>query len=67
MKIAIAADNNNPDMTRQLGLLLAENSEILGIVGPFSSDASLVAGYDAAQALIAAMEKNPTREGIQQA
>ena len=44
LKIAIAADNNNPDMTRQLGSLLAENSEILGIVGPFSSDASLLAG-----------------------
>lgn len=44
LKIAIAADNNNPEMTKQLGSFLANNSEILGVVGPFSSDASLVAG-----------------------
>ena len=44
LKIAIAADDNNPEMTKQLGSLLAENSEIVGVVGPFSSDAALVAG-----------------------
>lgn len=44
VKIAIAADDNNPEMTRQIGLVLGENPEILGIVGPFSSDAALVAG-----------------------
>ena len=44
LKIAIAADDNNPEMTKQLGSLLADNSEILGVVGPYSSDASLVAG-----------------------
>ena len=44
LKIALAADDNNPEMTKQLGSLLADNSEILGVVGPYSSDASLVAG-----------------------
>ena len=44
LKVAIAADNNNPEMTKQLGLVLGENPDILGVVGPFSSDAALVAG-----------------------
>ncbi|MDJ0691941.1 MAG: tetratricopeptide repeat protein [Xenococcaceae cyanobacterium MO_188.B32] len=44
LKVAIAADNNNPEMTKQLGSVLGENPDILGIVGPFSSDAALVAG-----------------------
>ncbi|ELS04003.1 ABC-type branched-chain amino acid transport system, periplasmic component [Xenococcus sp. PCC 7305] len=43
-KVAIADDNNNPEMTRQLGSVLGENPDILGIIGPFSSDAALVAG-----------------------
>ena len=43
-KIAISDDENNPEMTRQLGLFLGENPDILGIIGPFSSDAALVAG-----------------------
>ena len=44
LKIAIAADDNNPEITKQLGSLLGKNPEILGVVGPYSSDASLVAG-----------------------
>ena len=44
LKVAIAADNNNPEMTKQLGSVLGDNPDILGIVGPLSSDASLVAG-----------------------
>ena len=44
LKIAISDDDNNPEMTRQLGLFLGENPDILGIIGPFSSDAALVAG-----------------------
>ncbi|MDJ0589713.1 MAG: tetratricopeptide repeat protein [Pleurocapsa sp. MO_226.B13] len=44
LKIAIAADDDNPEMTKQLGSLLGKNPEILGVVGPYSSDASLVAG-----------------------
>ena len=44
LKVAIAADNNNPEMTKQLGAVLGKNADILGVVGPLSSDASLVAG-----------------------
>ena len=44
LKVAIAADNNNPEMTKQLGSILGGNPDILGIIGPFSSDAALVAG-----------------------
>ena len=44
LKVAIAADDNNPEITKQLGSLLGKNPEILGVVGPYSSDASLVAG-----------------------
>ncbi|MGK7896378.1 MAG: tetratricopeptide repeat protein [Xenococcus sp. (in: cyanobacteria)] len=44
LKVAIADDNNNPEVTRQLGAVLGQNPEILGVVGPFSSDAALVAG-----------------------
>ena len=44
LKVAIAADDNNPEMTKQLGAVLGKNDDILGVVGPLSSDASLVAG-----------------------
>ncbi len=44
LKVAIADDHNNPEITRQLGSILGDNSNILGVVGPFSSDAALVAG-----------------------
>lgn len=44
LKVVIANDDNNPEITRQLGLVLGENYNILGVVGPFSSDAALVAG-----------------------
>ena len=44
LKVAIADDDNNPELTKQLGLVLGQNPDILGVVGPFSSDAALVAG-----------------------
>ena len=44
LKVAIADDENNPEMTKQIGSVLGKNPDILGVIGPFSSDAALVAG-----------------------
>ena len=60
LKVAIAADNNNPEMTKQLGSVLAENPDILGIVGPFSSDAALVAGEAYRQEQLVAISPTST-------
>ena len=60
LKIAIAADNNNPEMTKQLGSILGDNSNILGIVGPFSSDAALVAGETYKQEQLVAISPTST-------
>ncbi len=60
LKVAIAADNNNPEMTRQLGSVLGENPDILGIVGPFSSDAALVAGEAYRQEQLVAISPTST-------
>ena len=60
LKVAIAADNNNPEMTRQLGSVLGDNANILGIVGPFSSDAALVAGEAYKQEQLVAISPTST-------
>ena len=60
LKIAIADDRNNPEMTRQLGAFLGENPDILGIIGPFSSDAALVAGEAYKQQQLVAISPTST-------
>ena len=60
LKIAIADDNNNPEITRQLGAVLGNNPEILGIIGPFSSDAALVAGEAYKQQQLVAISPTST-------
>jgi branched-chain amino acid transport system substrate-binding protein len=44
LKVAIANDNNNPEVAKQIAAALVKNPEVLGIVGPFSSDVTLAAG-----------------------
>ena len=60
LKVAIAADNNNPEMTKQLGSVLGDNPNILGIVGPLSSDAALVAGEVYKQKQVVAISPTST-------
>jgi branched-chain amino acid transport system substrate-binding protein len=43
LKVIIASDRNNVDTTQQLAQTLAQNPEILGVVGHFSSDTTLAA------------------------
>lgn len=43
LKLAIANDRNNPDTAKALATLFSQNSEILGIVGHFSSNVTLEA------------------------
>jgi len=44
LKVAIANDNNNPEVAKQIAATLVKNPEVLGVVGPFSSDVTLAAG-----------------------
>ena len=60
LKVAIAADNHNPEMTKQLGTVLGDNPNILGIIGPFSSDAALVAGETYKQEQLVAISPTST-------
>ncbi len=60
LKVALADDNNNPEMTKQLGAILGDNPDILGIVGPFSSDAALVAGEAYKQKQLVAISPTST-------
>ncbi len=41
LKVAIANDDNNPDIAKQVAATLVQNSEVLGVVGPYASDVSL--------------------------
>lgn len=44
LKVVIADDGNSPDTAVQLARTLAGESDILGVIGHFSSDATLAAG-----------------------
>ncbi|AFZ00807.1 ABC transporter substrate-binding protein [Calothrix sp. PCC 6303] len=44
LKIAIANDDDNPQIAKTLAADLAKNKDILGVVGHFSSDVTLAAG-----------------------
>ncbi|MEG3926088.1 MULTISPECIES: ABC transporter substrate-binding protein [unclassified Microcoleus] len=43
LKVLIANDDNNPEIASQIASALANNSEVLGVIGHFSSDATLAA------------------------
>lgn len=43
LRVAIARDDNNPEIARQLATALADDSSILGVVGHYASDVTLAA------------------------
>ncbi|MHC5597962.1 MAG: ABC transporter substrate-binding protein [Nostoc sp.] len=44
LKVGIASDDDNPGIAKQIASSLVSNSEVLGIVGPITSDSTLAAG-----------------------
>lgn len=44
LTIAIANDDNNPQVAQQVAAELVKNPKVLGVVGPYSSDVTLAAG-----------------------
>lgn len=51
LKVGIANDDDNPTISKQIAANLAKNQQILGVIGPNTSDATLAAGdiYNAEQ------------------
>ncbi|MFN6566814.1 ABC transporter substrate-binding protein [Dendronalium sp. ChiSLP03b] len=51
LKVGIANDNDNPAISKQIAVSLVKNQQVLGVVGPNTSDATLAAGdiYNAEQ------------------
>jgi len=44
LKVAIANDDNDPQVAEQVASALVKNPSILGVVGPYASDVTLAAG-----------------------
>ncbi|NDJ19877.1 ABC transporter substrate-binding protein [Myxacorys almedinensis] len=44
LKVAIANDDNDPDLAQQIARAFVQTSDILGVVGHYASDVSLAAG-----------------------
>lgn len=44
LTIAIANDDNNPQVAQQVAAELVKNPKVLGVIGPYSSDVTLAAG-----------------------
>ncbi|AFZ12973.1 amino acid/amide ABC transporter substrate-binding protein, HAAT family [Crinalium epipsammum PCC 9333] len=44
LKVAIANDENNPEIAKKIATTLVQNSEVLGVVGAYASDVTLAAG-----------------------
>ncbi len=44
LKVGIANDDDNPEISQQIAANLVKNSDILGVVGPNASDTTLAAG-----------------------
>lgn len=44
LKVAIANDDNNPQVAAQVATALVKDPNILGVVGPYASDVTLAAG-----------------------
>lgn len=63
LKVLIANDDNNPEIASQIASALAENSEILGVIGHFSSDTTLAASKIYQQNQLVAI--SPTSTSVQ--
>jgi branched-chain amino acid transport system substrate-binding protein len=44
LRVAIASDDNNPEIARQIAGALVNNRDVLGVVGHYESDTTLAAG-----------------------
>ncbi|MBD2603341.1 ABC transporter substrate-binding protein [Scytonema hofmannii FACHB-248] len=44
LKVGIANDDDNPEISKQIATTLVKNQEVLGVVGPNTSDTTLAAG-----------------------
>ncbi len=44
LKVGIANDDDNPEISKQIATSLVKNPEVLGVVGPITSDTTLAAG-----------------------
>ncbi|MEA5581544.1 ABC transporter substrate-binding protein [Nodularia harveyana UHCC-0300] len=44
LKVGIANDNDNPEISQQIATSLVKNPDVLGVVGPNASDTTLAAG-----------------------
>jgi branched-chain amino acid transport system substrate-binding protein len=44
LKVGIANDDDNPEISKQIATTLVKNQEVLGVIGPNTSDATLAAG-----------------------
>ncbi|MDZ7964052.1 MAG: ABC transporter substrate-binding protein [Nostoc sp. DedSLP03] len=44
LRVGIANDDDNPEISKQIASTLVSNSEVLGVVGPNTSDSTLAAG-----------------------
>ncbi|MCW5316297.1 ABC transporter substrate-binding protein [Nostoc sp. KVJ3] len=44
LRVGIASDDDNPEIAKQIASSLVNNSEVLGVVGPNTSDSTLAAG-----------------------
>ncbi|MEG4575316.1 ABC transporter substrate-binding protein [Microcoleus sp. N3A4] len=63
LKVLIANDDNNPEMAAQIATALANNSEILGVIGHFGSDTTLAASKIYQQKQLVAI--SPTSTSVQ--
>jgi branched-chain amino acid transport system substrate-binding protein len=44
LRVGIASDDDNPEIAKQIASSLVNNSEVLGVIGPNTSDSTLAAG-----------------------
>ncbi|MEG3930409.1 MULTISPECIES: ABC transporter substrate-binding protein [unclassified Microcoleus] len=63
LKVLIANDDNNPEIASQIASAIANNSEVLGVIGHFSSDATLAASQIYQQKQLVAI--SPTSTSVQ--
>jgi branched-chain amino acid transport system substrate-binding protein len=63
LKVVIANDDNNPEIASQIASAIANNSEVLGVIGHFSSDATLAASKIYQQKQLVAI--SPTSTSVQ--
>ena len=67
LKVAIANDDNDPEIARKLAGSFAKNSDILGVIGHFSSDVTLAASSVYEQSGLVAISPTSTSVSISDA